>query len=211
MKKGKIILLVILLFILILGLGCNNQQKEIEGLKIQADEYLAKNDFNNAIELYEKILTIKEDQDIRKHLTEIMYEKESVEKAKDFLKVIKDVNINYNRPNDLVELKDVLIRLQVAIEDFEKIDITKNTEIAAYAKEVRELYDYTTLKETAYDEYIMDAEGSSSLAQISHDINIGSDLLIMNAALLGATNSNLKQHTGYILEVKIPDKYKDMF
>lgn len=203
-KKILVLSVIILNFILIIGAGCNSQQKEIDNLKIQADSYLAKSDFDNAIELYEKMLTIKESEDIRNSLIEIKYERESVETTKLFLEVIKDVNINYNRPNGLVEVKDVLIRLQGVIENLEKIDTTKETEIAAYIKEVKTLQDYNYLKDSAYNKYFMDAEKSSSIAKID------SGLSILQAGLIGITKSNLKQHTDYILGVKIPERYKDM-
>ncbi len=210
MEKRKIFLSVIILsIVLILGVGCG-QQKEIDNLKAQAEKYLTQNDFTNAIELYEKILSIKEDGSVRDKLTEIKYEKESIDKTKNFLAIIKDVNINYNRPDSLVELKDICLRLQKAIEDFEKIDVTKKTEIAKYVTEVKNLYEYKFLKDTAYDKYIMDAERSASLAQVSSSMNLGNNLLVGNAAIVGVTTRNLKQHTDYILQVQIPEKYKNM-
>lgn len=88
-KKSKITNFIILLAITILILaGCSNKEKEISELKGQALQYLDDGDFNNTIELYEKMLEIKEDTIIREELKEIKYEKESVEVIKNFLDVI---------------------------------------------------------------------------------------------------------------------------
>ncbi|CCQ94734.1 exported hypothetical protein [[Clostridium] ultunense Esp] len=89
MKKSKFTNFIILLAITILILaGCSNKEKEISELKGQGLQYLDDGDFNNAIELYEKMLEIKEGTIIREELKEIKYEKESVEVIKNFLDVI---------------------------------------------------------------------------------------------------------------------------
>ena len=108
MKKTNTIYLMIIVLVIV-GLilaGCENKEKKILELKEQALKYLDEGDFANTVELYEKMLDIKEDTVIREELKEIKYEKESVEVVKNFLDVIKNANINYNRAESLVELKD---------------------------------------------------------------------------------------------------------
>lgn len=143
--------------------GCSNKEKEISELKGQALQYLDDGDFNNTIELYEKMLEIKEDTIIREELKEIKYEKESVEVIKNFLDVIKNANINYNRAESLVELKDVFLDIQQAVNQVEKIDTDKETDISKYLKEIKSLNDYKYLKELINDEYIMSSEKKKAL------------------------------------------------
>ncbi len=212
MKKSKITNFIILLAITILILaGCSNKEKEISELKGQALQYLDDGDFNNAIELYQKMLEIKEDTIIREELKEIKYEKESVEVIKNFLDVIKNANINYNRAESLVELKDVFLDIQQAVNQVEKIDTDKETDISKYLKEIKSLNDYKYLKELINDEYIMSSEKKESLATIQEGSGLGDSLSFGNALILGQAQQNLKQHTDCILEIEVPSKYKNIF
>ncbi len=209
MKRFKTVLLVVIIFTaLSLLIGCENKEKQITELKKQALIYLDEGDFENAIELYNKILDIKEDNSIREELKEIKYEKESIEKTKKFLDVIRNVNINYDRTESLVELKDLYLEIQKVVEEIEKIDTNKETDIAKYLKEIKALDDYRYLKESIYDEYVMGAEKSESLGSIQRDLDLGDSVSSMNALIVGQSNRNLKQHTDYILGVEIPVRYK---
>lgn len=211
-KKSKFTNFIILLAITILILaGCSNKEKEISELKGQALQYLDDGDFNNAIELYEKMLEIKEDTIIREELKEIKYEKESVEVIKNFLDIIKNANINYNRAESLVELKDVFLDIQQAVNQVEKIDTDKETDISKYLKEIKSLNDYKYLKELINDEYIMSSEKKESLATIQQNSGLGDSLSFGNALILGQAQQNLRQHTDYILEIEVPSKYKNIF
>lgn len=207
LKKTKLILVIFI--VLILLVGCENKQKKIDELRSQALIYLDESDFENSIELYNKMLEIEEDDSIREELKEIKYEKESVEKTKLFLDVIKDVNINYNRSNSLVELKDVFLELQKAIDEIEKLDTEKETDIAKYLSEIKNLDDYKYLKDLIRDEYVMDAEKSESLSSIQSSFGLGNSLSYGSALIIGQANQNLKQHTDYILKIKIPQRYEN--
>ena len=212
MKKTNTIYLMIIVLVIV-GLilaGCENKEKKILELKEQALKYLDDGDFNNTIELYEKMLDIKEDTIIREELKEIKYEKESVEVVKNFLDVIKNANINYNRAESLVELKDDFLDIQQAVDQIEKIDTDKETDIARYLEEIKNLDDYKYLKELISDEYIMGSEKSESLATIQRETGLGDSLSMGNALILGQAQRNLKQHTDYILEIGVPIKYKDI-
>lgn len=207
LKKTKLILVIFI--VLTLLVGCENKQKKIDELRSQALIYLDESDFENSIELYNKMLEIEEDDSIREELKEIKYEKESVEKTKLFLDVIKDVNINYNRSNSLVELKDVFLELQKAIDEIEKLDTEKETDIAKYLSEIKNLDDYKYLKDLIRDEYVMGAEKSESLSSIQSSFGLGNSLSYGSALIIGQANRNLKQHTDYILKIKIPQRYEN--
>lgn len=207
LKKTKLILVIFI--VLTLLVGCENKQKKIDELRSQALIYLDESDFENSIELYNKMLEIEEDDSIREELKEIKYEKESVEKTKLFLDVIKDVNINYNRSNSLVELKDVFLELQKAIDEIEKLDTEKETDIAKYLSEIKNLDDYKYLKDLIRNEYVMGAEKSESLSSIQSSFGLGNSLSYGSALIIGQANQNLKQHTDYILKIKIPQRYEN--
>ena len=118
------------------------------------------------------------------------------------------MNINYDRTESLVELKDLYLEIQKVVEEIEKIDTNKETDIAKYLKEIKALDDYRYLKESIYDEYVMGAEKSESLGSIQRDLDLGDSVSSMNALIVGQSNRNLKQHTDYILGVEIPVRYK---
>lgn len=208
-KSRRLVTSFLILIVVILLAGCNNKQKQIDELRSQGLAYLEEGDFGNAIDLYSKILDIEEDSSIREELKDIKYEKETVEKTKSFLEVIKDVNIKYNQPNSLIELKDVFIKVQKVVDEIEKIDTNKETDIAAYLEEIKNLNDYIYLKELINDDYVMGAEKSESLSSIQTSLGMGSSLNYGNALIVGQANQNMKQHTDYILEIKIPSRYED--
>jgi cell fate (sporulation/competence/biofilm development) regulator YlbF (YheA/YmcA/DUF963 family) len=140
--------------------------------------YREKGNLDNTIELYEKILDIEEDETIRAELDDVKYEKESVEKTMEFLDLLKDINLII--PSGLrvteEEMREIFMDLNKALESFQKIDDDKDTEIAQYIKEIREMGEYKALVGTVetgsgpyYDNILM-AMGRNNLLQQLPDI-----------------------------------------
>lgn len=204
--KKLIYLIILVLLIAVLSCGCGNEAK-IQQLKEEAKIYVAEGKLNDAIEIYNKILEINEDQSLRNELNEIKYEKQSVEKAKQFLDTLYDIEKRV-RPGIKVTLTDmqyIVKDLNNAIQEFEQIDTNKNTDIAKYIIKVKKSHGYSRqLKEAAQEEDFQNAGLDEALG------NIDSKLGTLNTFLVAANRNLILEGINDIRKIEFPNKYKDL-
>jgi tetratricopeptide (TPR) repeat protein len=161
--------------------------KNILELKEQADLYRKNGELDNAIDLYVKMLQIDEDEAIRKVLDDIKYEKESVEKTIEFIDLLKEINTKIPNGRTVYpdDMRAIFMELKKSIDDFKLIDDTRNTDIAKYINNIRQLDEY---KRTV---------GTTDAATGSY----------YDAVLMAMGRSNLINYLPVILAVEFPQKY----
>ena len=151
MKKifKQLLIVLIVLFSLTLLVGCNSQEKQIESLKVQAESYYNEGRYDDSIDLYSKILQIKEDKQYRDRLDEIKTDKESIGKIQAFTSKLNEIETTKTRfdidlsNTDLQQVKRDIIKV---MKDFDAISTKGNLKVLAYLQSVRKSEAYLELK-----------------------------------------------------------------
>ncbi|MCS5695258.1 hypothetical protein [Desulfofundulus thermocisternus] len=207
MKYNRIMLfaLLILMFSLF-SLGCGTESR-IKQLSSEANNYVAKGKLDDAISLYNQILQIKEDENIRKQLNEVKYEKYSLEQVKKFREGLYNIQKNKIRDGITVNPTDmeyVFKDLNELVANFDKIDENKNTDIAKYVKEIKESISYQNLKDTLN-------KGQESFKSAGMDEALGkldSQYDMLNTIIVASYRNQLNNEIDEILSMSIPSKYE---
>jgi len=208
MKKLSMIFISI---ILIFGLiGCENKEaklsKEIDDLKLQADEYYNNGDLNNTITLYEKILYLRENQEDRNYLDELIIEKESMAVTLSFIESINDFKNNYNTIHNLTDLSEFIIKIKPSFDELEKIDTSKNTEISLFVNSLLKDLNYVYLRGLYDKDFIKDAEYNADLSK-TLDLALGGyDARLADDILFDSIQINLENSLENI-PTELPSKY----
>lgn len=196
MKKNIVLGCLVFILINIFVVGCSSNKSTSNGtvaqLQAQAQKYATGGKLDDAIEVYGKILNIKEDEILRNELNEIKYEKESVNIAKEFIDNLKEVNSKIPSGNKIesAEMQDIFFKINDKLKKLESIDITKKTAIAEYVSNLKKISEYSSMKGT-----------------VTTAINIPNG----NTMALGLTmplgRRNLEEEIPDLLAVKFPEKY----
>jgi hypothetical protein len=187
--------------------SAKNLQLQIDNMKQEATDFAAKGDFDNTIALYEKILNLKEDSEIRNNLADIKIEKESVEKTKVFLSTVKDMQYKLDTISNMVDLSKLLIENKKVFDEFENLDTTKNSQISNFVKDILNSNHYKNFKDYYDNDYIKQAELNSknnkTLDKLSGDITFS----LMDNLLYESMKNNIKLYLG-MFPKELPAKYK---
>ncbi len=202
-NKTSLVIILILMISLIVLPGCESKKAKIEKLKQSAQTCLEEGKFDDAIDLYNKILEIKEDAAIRDELFEIKYEKDSAEKTKVFMDDLYNLKQNKIRSGikvSLTEMAEIEEDLDRIINDFEKIDDTKDTSIAGFVKIVKDGPGYILIKDVLENK-IEDAGLSEGLGHLD------AELRHANTKLVAIKRIAINKGIDGILKHTIPKKY----
>ena len=182
-------------------------QTQISDLKTQAITYEQKADFDNAVALYEKALNLKEDSEIRNKLTDIKIEKESIDKTKAFLMVVKDIQYKLDTISNMVDLSNLLIENKRVFDEFESVDTTKNTAISNFVGDILKSDNYKNFKTYYDDEYIKQAELDSRTNKTLDKLSGGIAFSLINNMMYDSIKSMTKMYLGS-LPKELPAKYR---
>ncbi|WP_168120629.1 hypothetical protein [Paenibacillus sp. HB172176] len=231
MKKG-ILILVVLIGFLILLTGCfGNKEKKIDQLKTEANVMVKQNQYEEAIEKYEQIISIKDDKVSRKELFDIKtkqsiwkrkkaYEEKTNAEIMSFIPVLQDIQrVKLAKPKDEINFID----LYYILEDLKGVtgtikDMTAegDNELSKYVEEIQVQHQvFYSLLKLQYDQ---DFAKSSDVAR-KKDIEIkgnfggelGAFLDTMNALdsmTKDSTIGAIDDYVNHILNVKIPSSVK---
>lgn len=209
----KIINICLVLFLLLFLFGCESKeeklQKQIDDLKTQAIEYEKKADFDNAIDLYKKVLNLKEDPEIRNRINKINIEKESVEKTKVFLSTVKDIKYKLDTVTNMKELSKLLIDNKKVFEEFETIDISQGTEISEYVKEILNSNAYKNFRKYYDDKNIKEAELNSRVAAELDKISGGITFTGLDYIIYDSMKGTIELLLDSLPD-KLPEKYNKL-
>jgi len=191
MKKLYIVLIILCTIFLLGGCG-SSQSSSVEELKTQAQNYATQGNLDDAIEVYSKILNIKEDPVLRGELNDIKKEKESVHITKEFINTLNEVNKKIPSGNHIesADMQNLFIEINNKMDKFESIDITIKSAISDYIINLKSIPEYSSLKRTV-----------TTAVTIPNGNNIALGLAIP----LG--RNNLQEQIPDLLAVKFPEKY----
>jgi tetratricopeptide (TPR) repeat protein len=184
--------------------ACNNEAEVANYIK-QADTYREEGRLVDAISLYNKALDLKEDSKIREKLNETEKEKETIEKTQNALDIFKEVDTYYLQDSDYVspvKIKEATDKLRDAIDEIEKLDDTKQTDISEFVKNLKESSDYKQVKNYVESNVTDDAETMESLAFLYDDFQVLNEVGASLFNIIGVNISN-------IANMEIPSKYKE--
>lgn len=196
--------LLFIFFSIILLSACNNEAEVANYIK-QADTYREEGRLVDAISLYNKALNLKEDSKIREKLNETEKEKETIEKTQNALDIFKEVDTYYLQDSDYVspvKIKEATDKLRDAIDEIEKLDDTKQTDISEFVKNLKESSDYKQVKNYVESNVTDDAETMESLAFLYEDFQVLNEVGASLFNIIGVNISN-------IANMEIPSKYKE--
>ncbi|MED1443023.1 hypothetical protein P4U24_14720 [Aeribacillus composti] len=196
--------LLFIFFSIILLSACNNEAEVANYIK-QADTYREEGRLVDAISLYNKALDLKEDSKIREKLNETEKEKETIEKTQNALDIFKEVDTYYLQDSDYVspvKIKEATDKLRDAIDEIEKLDDTKQTDISEFVKNLKESSDYKQVKNYVESNVTDDAETMESLAFLYEDFQVLNEVGASLFNIIGVNISN-------IANMEIPSKYKE--
>lgn len=100
----------------------------------QANEYLDKGDLENTIDLFNKMLIIKDNTMIRDRLEEIKIEQQAVETTKQLFIEFKRIGDNIDSSFSSDDIMEQIKPIEEVIDSFDKLDTSKETEISQFVK-----------------------------------------------------------------------------
>ena len=205
MNKSKAIIIILMIISTAFFAGCA-KEKQAEKLSIQASKYLSEGDFENATELYNKALILKEDPTIRQKLAEVKYEQESVQITKKFLESTNNIIYKIDNISNFSELRTLLLSEKALVDEFEKIDTLKVTEIADFIKKIKADVNYIEFKSYYDNKYIKDADINMTANRAIDELLGRADLAIVDSILINSFKTNIKLFLNN-LPKDIPNKY----
>ncbi|MCD9026089.1 hypothetical protein [Cohnella silvisoli] len=184
-----------------------DEKTNIQILKYRksADEALKNGEIKKAIETYEKILVIKEVDDVKSILSDIKEEQEAAIQVQAFYDELYNIQKDRLRSGIKVKPTDmeyIIKDLRRLTEDFERIDDSKDTDIARHIKSVKESLHYSLYK-IQVDSKLHDDSGLSEAFG-----ELDSEMKMVNTLAVANTRNSLNESIDGIIAMPIPEKYK---
>lgn len=174
-------------------------------LRVIADEALKKGELEEAVESYEKILDIKQIDEVKSILSNIKEEQETAIQVKVFYDELYNIQKDRIRSGIKVtptDMEYIIKDLRRITEDFEKLDDSKDTDIARHIRIVKASLDYTLYKIEVDSTVYNDAGIGEGLGKIDSGIDMFFTLAVAN------TRNSLNDSIDAIIGMAIPVKYK---
>lgn len=206
----KFISVVLIISILMLT-GCTSGK--IDKLMKEAEQHLESKNYEEAINTYTEILELKEDEEVSTKLQEVKEIKEEAEYEILSVETVKKVHDDlYELLRDRLrsgisitptEFEFILRDLQKIINEFERLDDSRNTDIARYIKRIKSDFNYEfNIKSPLSDNYFSEDAGlSEALGQLDDGFASA------NTMLLAMYRSSLIEGIEFILSQNLPEKY----
>lgn len=208
LKNIRLTFLFLALLVLLVGCGVNKEaklQEEVSQLNEQANDYYAQGKINDALEVYNKSLVLKEDPNIRETVWNINDELKSAQIAREFYEGIYTI-----RKERLVsgievtgsDMKFIIEDLRKLTKELESIDTNNVSEITEYVSKVKEDFSYSMLQMELDSELHDEGELNDSIGMLDD----GFDSL--NTLTVAYTRNTLNDSIGKILKIDFPTKYE---
>jgi tetratricopeptide (TPR) repeat protein len=208
LKQVRLTILFLTLLVLLVGCGVSKEaklQEEISQLNDQAADYYAQGKINDALEVYNKSLDLKEDPHIRETVGNINEELKSAQVAREFYEGIYTI-----RKERLVsgvevtgaDMKFIIEDLRKLTKEFESIDTNNVSEITEYVSKVKEDFNYRMLKIELDSELHDEGELNDAIGILDEGIDS------LNTLTVAYTRNTLNDSIDQILKIDFPTKYE---
>lgn len=208
LKNIRLTFLFLALLVLLVGCGVNKEEKlqeEVSQLNDQANDYYAQGKINDALEVYNKSLVLKEDPNIRETVGNINDELKSAQIAREFYEGIYTI-----RKERLVsgievtgsDMKFIIEDLRKLTKELESIDTNNASEITEYVSKIKEDFSYSMLQMELDSELHDEGELNDSIGMLDE----GFDSL--NTLTVAYTRNTLNDSIDKILKIDFPTKYE---
>jgi tetratricopeptide (TPR) repeat protein len=208
LKQVRLTILFLTLLVLLVGCGVSKEaklQEEISQLNDQAADYYAQGKINDALEVYNKSLDLKEDPHIRETVGNINEELKSAQVAREFYEGIYTI-----RKERLVsgvevtgaDMKFIIEDLRKLTKEFESIDTNNVSEITEYVSKVKEDFNYRMLKIELDSELHDEGELNDAIGILDEGIDS------LNTLTVAYTRNTLNDSIDQILRIDFPTKYE---
>lgn len=208
LKQVRLTILFLALLVLLVGCGVNKEaklQEEVSQLNDQAADYYAQGKINDAREVYNKSLDLKEDPHIRETVGNINEELKSAQVAREFYE-----GIYTTRKERLVsgveltgaDMKFIIEDLRKLTKEFESIDTNNVSEITEYVSKVKEDFNYRMLKIELDSELHDEGELNDAIGILDEGIDS------LNTLTVAYTRNTLNDSIDQILKIDFPTKYE---
>lgn len=155
MKKGLLITLISVATVAIISVGAvlffqYQKQKKLDDMYAQALACYDQGNYDGAITGLEKLLTLKDEDTVRRKLADIREERQKVMAIKELFQGFKKINESIDAQWDYLSIKLLLASIDSCAQQFEQLDTEEPTDINTFIKEFRTRPTYELFR----DDYI---------------------------------------------------------
>jgi tetratricopeptide (TPR) repeat protein len=207
----KRLILVTISALILFIIGCQSKEEkineQIRNLTSLAEDYYNEGKLEKAIDTYEKILSLKNTDEIRKKVSEIEEEIANAQKANDFLTGLQNIEKEKLRSGISVSASDmeyIMKDIKKLIEEFESIDTSADNDINRFIENIKaddSFRGYQFLKEEVNNEIYSDGGTTDLLGELDPSFGAySSSVMALNREWILEAIKNITSH-------KIPNKY----
>lgn len=186
-------------------IGCNSNRKveeQIQEMREIAESYYQKGDFDNAIQVYEKILDTKESIDDRDRFTSISNEQKENEVYNSFTQSLENINSKVNNVTNSIQLAELIDTERDNINTFNEYNFSDGTDIGKYCLKVRSDEVYQGLMDTFNSDVIVNSTANKGQSDAYTALTGDLTVAFADATAFSSIQMTLPTLISYVLTIK---------